>query len=188
MFVRSVCLGTGISGRLRVGTDVVTAAPEGVEGVDDGEDGEEDPEEEAKRNGGLARAAVRVGPAMPGAADGDGQGDGAGEPEDGGQGVEDQRGQAVEQARQVQRRQPDVRQHQQRPHRVEDHEVDPRRPGPPAPPGIIPARDVCREPEFDDGEDGGHDVDDRYKSKRHLDLLLRFDVGLVTLVKEDGRW
>jgi len=106
--------------------DMVATATQRLQPVDDSKEGENGPEEKPKRNGSLSARARRVSVALVRAAKGHGQGDGSREPEYGRQGVEDERGQAVEHGRHVQRRHADVEEHEDRPYRVEDHEVDAR--------------------------------------------------------------
>lgn len=85
------------------------------------------PQEEAKGNSSFQRTAKAVCAARPGASDCHGEGDGAGEPEDGGDDVEYEGGELVEDARHVDGGNADVGEDEQRPDRVEDHEVNDRR-------------------------------------------------------------
>ena len=110
-------------GRLGRGVDAVAARPQRLDGVQDREEHEDGPEEEAESNGGLEGAAGRRGAAVGGSGE-DGEGDGAGEPEDGGDDEEGDRGEAVEDARVVEGHEADVGQDEEGPDRVEDHEVD----------------------------------------------------------------
>lgn len=70
-----------------------------------------------------------------GHADEDGEGDGAGEPEEHGDGLEGQGGEAVEDAGEVERGDADVGKHEQRPDAIEQHKVDPVRRG--AAPAVV---------------------------------------------------
>jgi len=102
----------------------MSARAKSFNGVDNQQGAEEGPDEPAKSNGGLEGTAEVVGAAVPRSADGDGERDGSGKPEDGGHGFEGERSKSVEDAGEVERGEADVGEHQEGPDAVEEHEVD----------------------------------------------------------------
>lgn len=130
------------------------------------------PQEETKRDSGLDGPAPAV-PMAPGHADEDGQGDGAGEPEDHGDNLEAQGSETVEDARHVEWCEADICEHEQGPDRVEQHEVDAVRRPAPGPivaivvGAVVEADDVGCKAEFYYGEDDSHDMGDGDETEGH---------------------
>lgn len=107
----------------RVGVSAVAPRPPVGETLEHGERGEAGPEEEAKGDGGLERLAGPAAVTVP-AADADGHGDRAGEPEERGDEEEAERDDLEEQLRDDGRDDGDVEEDEDRPDRVEEHEAE----------------------------------------------------------------
>ncbi|KJR82413.1 uncharacterized protein SPSK_03672 [Sporothrix schenckii 1099-18] len=147
--------------------DGVAARAQRLDGVHDDQDAEQRPQKEAKGNGGLEGAAVVVAAAVHRPPDVDGQGNAAGEPEDHGDPFEGERGEAVEDAGEVERGDADVEQDENGPDGVEEHKVEDGGRG-----GVAvmvkEGNEVRGEAELDDAKDNGRDVDDANEAVRHF--------------------
>jgi hypothetical protein len=110
----------------------VATRPECLDGIDDDEKEKKSPEKECKGDGSFGTAtecvcaAVRMAPPHS-------ESNGASEPEDHSDPLENHRGQSVEEVGEIKRRQANVGKYEQRPDRVEDQE----RHGAWPPPGAI---------------------------------------------------
>lgn len=128
------CLSTGV-GVVVLGS--MAARAHGLESVENSEEHEDGPDEEGKGDSSLSGAAVCIGAAVRGS-NKDSKGDGASEPEDGGNDEQRERNELVEEAGHVQRGQADVSKYEQRPDRVEDEKVDDiGRARPPTAPAVV---------------------------------------------------
>lgn len=97
---------------------------QGLDGIEDREEEEERKEKESEGDGGLDGTADAVAVAVIWSSKTGSKCYGAGEPENGCNGEENQRGKLVEESRIVERREADVGEDQERPDGVEEHEVD----------------------------------------------------------------
>jgi hypothetical protein len=149
---------------LGVGGGRVTASAENIQTVEDGESKEDSPEEETESGRGSGNATTSP----------NSERDGAGEPEEHGDGVEGEAGDLVVDTDKEDGEDADVEQDQQGPDTVEDHEGHKGRSVAVEAPPLISIEDIgnpCGESELDDGEHGRDGVEDGEDAECHCASL-----------------